>query len=227
MTVFDKKALSKEILANAKLEGFCSAKIVLPDANPQLPERLSEYLVNGWHGQMSWLQERSWMRSNPKNLWPEVKSIVVVAQSYSPDHDPLSGLKYKSLGNISVYAHGHDYHDVLKKRLKRLGGWLVNKTECEIKVFVDILPKAKINERTKPNGKEIKSNSVYGKQLEHLVTCAKECMEYKKYVVIAGDFNCVQSTVKTYIETLIDPAVLECSFSDPKVTVNKTRAQTI
>ena len=77
------------------------------------------------------------------------------------------------------------------------------------------------------SGKEIKSNSVYGKQLEHLVTCAKECMEYKKYVVIAGDFNCVQSTVKTYIETLIDPAVLECSFSDPKVTVNKTRAQTI
>ncbi len=138
--MFDKKALSKEILAYAKLEGFCSAKIVLPDANPQLPERLSEYLANGWHGQMNWLQERSWMRSNPKNLWPEVKSIVVVAQSYSPDHDPLSGLKYKSLGNISVYAHGHDYHNVLKKRLKRLGGWLVNKTDCEIKVFVDTAP---------------------------------------------------------------------------------------
>ena len=140
MATFKEKELSKEILTHAKLEGFCSARIVLPDANPQLPDRLSEFLVNGWHGQMNWLKERSPLRSNPKLLWPKVKSILVLAQSYSPEYEPLSGLKYKTLGNISVYAHGHDYHDILKKRLKKLGSWLVNKTACEIKVFVDTAP---------------------------------------------------------------------------------------
>jgi epoxyqueuosine reductase len=41
---------------------------------------------------------------------------------------------------ISVYARGRDYHDVVKKRLKRLGRWLIERARCEIKVFVDTAP---------------------------------------------------------------------------------------
>ena len=47
------------------------------------------------------------------------------------------GIKKADFGNISVYAHGHDYHDVMKKRLKRYGRWLVSRTNAKIKVFVD------------------------------------------------------------------------------------------
>ena len=39
---------------------------------------------------------------------------------YAPDHDPMNNLKLKDVGNISVYARGDDYHDVVKKFEKNL-----------------------------------------------------------------------------------------------------------
>ena len=66
MVSFKKKELSTEILNHAEAEGFCSARIVLPDANPQLPNRLKEFLGEGWHGQMNWLYDRSSLRANPR-----------------------------------------------------------------------------------------------------------------------------------------------------------------
>lgn len=56
------------------------------------------------------------------------------------EHDPLEIIRHKDRGAVSVYAQGRDYHDLVKKRLKRLGGWLVNLTGAEIKVFVDTAP---------------------------------------------------------------------------------------
>jgi epoxyqueuosine reductase len=46
-------------------------------------------------------------------------------RSYTPDHDPLAVLERRDRGAISVYAQGRDYHDLVKKRLKRLGRWLI------------------------------------------------------------------------------------------------------
>ena len=45
-----------------------------------------------------------------------------------------------TIGNISVYARGRDYHDVIKKRLKALGRWIARETGSELKVFVDTAP---------------------------------------------------------------------------------------
>jgi len=60
--------------------------------------------------------------------------------NYGPDTDPLAILEQRSLGAISVYAHGRDYHDVIKGRLKTLGGWLQRETGEGVKVFVDTAP---------------------------------------------------------------------------------------
>ena len=57
--------------------------------------------------------------------------------NYAPDEDPLAILQQRTRGAISVYAQGHDYHDVIKKRLKALARWLVATAPCEVKVFVD------------------------------------------------------------------------------------------
>jgi epoxyqueuosine reductase len=64
----------------------------------------------------------------------------MLAEPYTPAHDPLEVLAQRDRAAISVYAQGRDYHDVVKKRLKRLGRWLVAQTGCEIKVFVDTAP---------------------------------------------------------------------------------------
>jgi epoxyqueuosine reductase len=64
----------------------------------------------------------------------------MLAEAYTPDGDPMAGLSARDRGVISVYAQGKDYHDLVKRRLKRLGRWLIDQAGGEIKVFVDTAP---------------------------------------------------------------------------------------
>ncbi len=131
-----KKALIKEAIYC----GFVSARVCKPDAVPEVADRLNAFVAKGYHGQMSWMAERMHWRGDPSALWPDARSVLMLAESYSPTHDPLAVLADPERAAISVYAQGRDYHDVVKKRLKRLGRWLVTETGCEIKVFVDTAP---------------------------------------------------------------------------------------
>ncbi|KZX93874.1 MULTISPECIES: tRNA epoxyqueuosine(34) reductase QueG [unclassified Sulfitobacter] len=132
--------LKARIVARARGEGFVACRMCRPDAAPEAAERLRDYVGGGYHGQMTWLADRMTWRGDPGALWPEARTIIMLAESYAPVHDPLDTLTATERGAISVYAQGRDYHDVVKKRLKRLGRWLVEETGCEIKVFVDTAP---------------------------------------------------------------------------------------
>ena len=81
-------------------------------------------------------------RADPKALWPEAKSVVMLALNYGPSEDPLAATERREVGAISVYARHRDYHDVIKGRLKTLAAWLVaNAGEgADVKVFVDTAP---------------------------------------------------------------------------------------
>jgi len=112
-----------------------------PDAIPAAPARLADFVGRGRHGQMGWMAERMAWRGSPAALWPAARSVVMLAEPYTPDHDPLAVLDDRDRAAISVYAQNRDYHDVLKKRLKRLGRWLIDQAPgAEIKVFVDTAP---------------------------------------------------------------------------------------
>jgi len=76
-------------------------------------------------------------RANPRALWPQARSIVMLGLNYGPHDDPLALLKERVHGDISVYARGDDYHDLIKPRLKNLGRWLIEQAGGDIKVFVD------------------------------------------------------------------------------------------
>ncbi len=132
--------LKARLIETARAEGFASARVCRPDAAPEVPKRLAEYLDAGRHGQMSWLRDRANWRGDPSELWPEAKSVIMLAEPYTPDYDPMEDLNRRDCGTISVYARHKDYHDVLKKRLKRLARWLVAEADCEVKVFVDTAP---------------------------------------------------------------------------------------
>ncbi len=115
--------------------------ICTPDAIPQAPDRLNTYVDEGRHGQMGWMAERMTWRGDPSALWPEARSVIMLAEVYSPDHDPLETLKLRDRAAVSVYAQNRDYHDIVKKRLKSVGRWLIDQAEgVEIKVFVDTAP---------------------------------------------------------------------------------------
>lgn len=116
--------------------------------DPVLPSitsfRLKEFIKLGFHGDMKWIEDTYERRKSPINLWPEAKSAIILGLNYGPISNPLEKIKHKSLGNISVYAQGKDYHDVIKGRLKLFSSKLISKLdkehETKLKVFVDTAP---------------------------------------------------------------------------------------
>ena len=120
--------------------GFDVCQIVRVDEPWQASQGLTKFVEAGHHGDMGWMAETLERRKHPNAMWPDAKSGVVVGLNYGPDCDPLLGLKAKSKAAISVYAGGKDYHDVLKKRLKRLARAFAEETGEDVKVFVDTAP---------------------------------------------------------------------------------------
>jgi len=132
--------LKARMEARARAEGFAGMGICRPEAIGDAGARLAAFLAAGRHGQMGWMAERTGWRADPRAMWPEVRSIVMLAEAYTPGFDPLAVLDRRDRAAISVYARGRDYHDRVKKRLKRLGRWLIDAAGGEIKVFVDTAP---------------------------------------------------------------------------------------
>ncbi|MGA7710922.1 MAG: tRNA epoxyqueuosine(34) reductase QueG [Rhizomicrobium sp.] len=132
--------IQETIRARALVEGFDVARFARAAAMPDAADRLSSFLEQNHHGTMDWMAKNADRRADPLALWPAATSVVVLGVNYGPDHDPLDDLKNRTAGAISVYARGDDYHDILKKRLKRLAGFIVETFGGEVKVFVDTAP---------------------------------------------------------------------------------------
>jgi epoxyqueuosine reductase len=136
----ERKALEDRIREKAAELGFAACGYASADAAPLAGKRLREWLEQGRHGDMIWMEERAHHRESPAGLWPEVRSVIALGMSYAPGLDPLALAGEGDRGRISVYAQGADYHDVVKKALKALGRWLAQEAGCDLKVFVDTAP---------------------------------------------------------------------------------------
>ncbi|RWN23847.1 MAG: tRNA epoxyqueuosine(34) reductase QueG [Mesorhizobium sp.] len=136
----DAAKLRAMIDAEAQRAGFDAVAVTSPDAIPLAPARLAEFVADGFHGSMDWIAETLQRRSEPTALWPQVRSIIVLAMNYGPDRDPRGVLAKRDRGAISVYAQNRDYHDVMKGRLKEIAGKLVARAGGDVKVFVDTAP---------------------------------------------------------------------------------------
>jgi epoxyqueuosine reductase len=133
----DPAALKAALASKARALGFDGVGVAAPDAIPHAAENLRAFLKADAHGDMDWLARDPDRRADPRTLWGDVKSVIMLAVNYGPDQDPLAILTQRTRGAISVYAQGSDYHDVIKQRLKTLARWLVATAPCEVKVFVD------------------------------------------------------------------------------------------
>ena len=133
--------LKAQLRAYADQAGFAAMGVCRPDAVPQSAARLKAFVDAGYHGQMGWMAERMHWRGDPAALWPAARSVIMLAEPYTPDHDPRDILAHRDRAAISVYAQNRDYHDIVKKRLKNVGRWLLEQAPGEeIKVFVDTAP---------------------------------------------------------------------------------------
>ena len=133
--------LRARLIAQARAEGFAAVGFAPAAADGARGERLERWLDEGRHGSMEWMARRVAERASPQGLWAEAKSVIALGMSYAPATDPLALAGTPDRARISVYAQGRDYHDTVKKALKRLARWLVAEAPGEaVKVFVDTAP---------------------------------------------------------------------------------------
>ena len=142
--------IKAEFIARAADEGFALCRVTHPDAIAQAAPRLHNFIAQKYHGDMGWMENNIARRANPKILWPQVRSVIMVGLNYAPPDNPLDHLKYRQQAVLSVYARRRDYHHVMKKKLRRLTRWLVETANAdegnadggnvEAKLFVDTAP---------------------------------------------------------------------------------------
>jgi epoxyqueuosine reductase len=129
--------LKAALKTEARALGFDCAGVTASDAITDAAKHFRDFLDAGAHGDMDWLAAHPERRADPRVLWPDVRSVIMLGVNYGPDENPLVILEQRTRGAISVYAQGDDYHDLIKRRLKALARWLVATAGGEVKVFVD------------------------------------------------------------------------------------------
>jgi epoxyqueuosine reductase len=133
-------SITDTIRERAHAAGFDVVRFTDADAPAGNRTRLAAFLEAGHHGGMDWMAERREWRADPKAMWPAARSVIMLGLNYGPTYDPLAVLARKDLAAISAYALGDDYHEVVKKKLKALAGFIASQFKAEVKVFVDTAP---------------------------------------------------------------------------------------
>ncbi len=108
--------VTKNIKNKALEIGFNKVGIASPEKLEK--QFLIDWLENGFHAEMRWMENKVEERTDPEVYFPGVKSIVSTAVSYYNEEDSSADTKGKA--QISRYAAGQDYHNVVKKMQKEL-----------------------------------------------------------------------------------------------------------
>ena len=134
-----KKKMKSFLVAEAAAQGF-DAIAITGRNNSKAALHLIDALNQGYHGTMEWMSETAQRRMAPVNLWPDVKSVIMLAMNYGPDKQEFSVKIDKTCGNISYYARHRDYHELIKGRLKQIASRFAARFGGDVKVFVDTAP---------------------------------------------------------------------------------------
>ena len=132
--------LKSWIAARGREYGFESCQITQARLPAPVGAGLDAFVDAGHHGEMRWLEETRQRRYTPQAMWDEAQTAIIFGCNYDPDHNPLETLEHRQKANISVYARGRDYHEVLKGRLKQIASQLHAKSGWQVKIFVDTAP---------------------------------------------------------------------------------------
>lgn len=99
-------------------------------------KQLDQWLKNGNHGKMSYMENHFDKRLDPRLLVDNAKSVVSLLLNYYPSEEQNSDAP-----KISKYAYGQDYHFVIKDKLKELFAFIQDEIgEVGGRVFVDSAP---------------------------------------------------------------------------------------
>src|SRR2546422_8039533 len=141
----DLTEVSAQLKTRARQLGFHKVGIVRAEALSSENDRLKEWLSRGYHGEMSWMARDPEQRTDPRRIFAQARSVVVVALNYYTPHQhevstacnrgPRRGSRagvvdsgrvqeYSATGKVSRYAWGDDYHEVVGDKLRELLSWI-------------------------------------------------------------------------------------------------------
>ncbi|GAB4393208.1 MAG: tRNA epoxyqueuosine(34) reductase QueG [Gammaproteobacteria bacterium] len=105
-------------------------------------QRLQQWLAQGYHGEMAYLERYAALRTAPEKLVPGTQTAIVVRLDYMPPHAEMAEtLRDKARAYISRYALGRDYHKLIRKRLEKLAHLINQKvTNFGYRAFADSAP---------------------------------------------------------------------------------------
>ena len=114
--------LKPQLLSFVRQIGFDSCRIAACDAPPHATE-FREWLRDGAHGEMSYMQRGEEKRCDPQKVLPGAKSIVVLALNYFQGNESRRS-QTAATGRVARYAWGDDYHDLMAKKLDKIDQFL-------------------------------------------------------------------------------------------------------
>src|ERR1051326_8493869 len=131
----------------AREVGFQKIGIVRAETLTEEGLRLQQWLARGFHGEMKWMEREPSQRSDPRQLFSDAKSIIVVALNYFTPHQHQiatrgnGDVNSEATGKVSRYAWGDDYHEIVGEKLRRLLSLIKERwPDADGKVCVDIQP---------------------------------------------------------------------------------------
>ncbi len=133
--------LTQQIQTRAHELGFELVGIT-PAEQSQTIQRYRQWIANGYAGKMGYLERHLPLKEDTRTLLQEAKSVISLAMNYWTLNTPKDLAEDPGRGQISRYAWGDDYHDVIRERLLLLVEFIKNTAETELKsrVFVDSGP---------------------------------------------------------------------------------------
>ncbi len=131
-------SLTEKIKQKAHEIGFHKIGIARAETLEREGERLKKWLAEDFHGEMKWMEREPEKRADPRLIFEDAKSVVVVALNYFTPHEHEED---DSKGKVSRYAWGDDYHDVVKEKLRELLAFIQTlDASADGKICVDTVP---------------------------------------------------------------------------------------
>ena len=133
--------LTQQIYQRANELGFELVGIT-PAAQSETIARYRQWIENGYAGKMGYLERHLPLKADVRQLLAEAKSVISLAINYYTIDPPKALAEDPARGQISRYAWGDDYHDVIRQRLSELIDFIKQAAETELRtrVCVDTAP---------------------------------------------------------------------------------------
>ncbi len=133
----DKEERTRKIRNEAYRQGFMFCGVSEAEFLEEEAPKLEQWLKEGRHGKMEWMERNFDKRLDPRLLVDDAKSVVSLLLNYYPPEEQQDPEAPK----ISKYAYGKDYHFVIKDKLKSMMKFIQEDIgDVNGRVFVDSAP---------------------------------------------------------------------------------------